>query len=311
MTPHVVAGIDIGGTGIAGVVVTRYGEVLASMTVPARTERGGLAVLGQIPPLVSELETLAGAKVSGVGVGAAGVIEAGTGQVLVASRVFQDWVGHRLAVELGDSLGLPVTVANDVNAFLLGELKWGVLQDVQDALGVMLGTGVGGAIALRGRLVEGSFGGAGEIGHTPRYSDHICTCGGIGHLETVTSGRSLALRYSERTGGNVVTGQEVTERARAGEGAARAVINAAGWALADALLAATTLLDISHVVVGGGVVTGAWDLLSPAVTSRILDNPPVSGRGLSVRSSRLTFPALGAATLALNDSLPDPRREVS
>lgn len=305
MTSHVVAGIDIGGTSISGVVVTRDGEVRASMTVPAMTDRGGLAVLGQIPPLVSELERLAGADVTGVGVGAAGVIESGTGRVLVASRVFQGWVGHHLAAELTESLGLPVTVANDVNAFLLGELQWGALQDVKDALGVMLGTGVGGAIALQGHLVEGRFGGAGEIGHTPRYSDHICTCGGIGHLETVASGRSLSLRYAERSG-DAVTGQEVTRRARAGDLVAQDVIDRAGWALADALLAATTLLDISHVVVGGGVVTGAWDVLSLAVMSRIAENPPVSGRGLIVRPSQLTFPALGAATLALKNSVPRP-----
>lgn len=311
MMRHAVAGVDIGGTSISGVVTMPDGEVRAAATVPAMTGSGGLAVLGQIPPLVRELETIAGMNVAGVGVGAAGVIEAGTGRVLVASKVFRDWVGHHLADELTDSLGVPVTVANDVNAFLLGELRWGALQDVQDALGVMLGTGVGGAIALRGRLVEGRFGGAGEIGHTPRYSEHICTCGGVGHLETLASGRSLALRYSERSGADAVTGKDVAERARAGDDTARAVIQEAGWALADALLAATTLLDISHVVVGGGVVVGAWDLMSPAVTSRIADNPPVSGRGIIVRPSRLRFPALGAATLALNIPASNPPSEAS
>ena len=260
MTREFVAGIDIGGTSISGVLATPGGEVAASITVPAMTGRGGLAVLGQIPPLVRELEDRAGTKVTGVGVGAAGVIEAGTGRVLVASQVFRDWVGHRLADELTATLGMTVTVANDVNAFLLGEMRWGALKDVQDALGVMLGTGVGGAIVLQGRLLEGRFGGAGEIGHTPRYSDHVCTCGGIGHLETLASGRSLGLRYGERSDGIAVTGEEVATRARAGDEDARAVVDAAGWALADALLAATTLLDISHVVVGGGVVglRGGW-----------------------------------------------------
>lgn len=293
-----VAGIDIGGTTVTGVVATPDGRVLASSTVAAMTASGGLAVLTQIPPLIAALQDLAGVKASSVGVGAAGVIEAGTGRVLVASKVFHDWVGHCLADELIAMLGVPVVVANDVNAFLMGEMRWGALRDSSDAIGVMLGTGVGGAVALERRLVEGRFGGAGEIGHTPRYSDLVCTCGGVGHLETVASGRSLALRYSELSGVETSSGRCVAEKARAGDDDARAVMTAAAEALGDALLTATTLLDVRHVVVGGGVM-GAWDLLAPPLLTRIAENPPVSGRGLIVRPAELTISAMGAATLVL------------
>lgn len=296
MAREAVVGVDIGGTMIHCVLMTPDGEVLTARSVATRT--GGRAVLSQVQALVGELQRDASVVVTGVGVGATGIIEPVTGRVLVSTSAFHDWVGHRLADELSALLTPPVTVSNDVRAFLLGEMRWGAMQDAQDVLGVTIGTGVGGAIALGGRLITGRSSGAGEIGHTPGYSGHVCPCGGVGHLETVASGPSIGLRYGERTGIRGETGVGVTRRARAGDTDALNVIQNAGRALADAMLSAVTLLDVNHVVVGGGVV-GAWDLLAPVVSERIAANPPISGDVLVVRPSIVAFPAMGAATLAL------------
>lgn len=296
-----VAGIDIGGTKLSAVAVTPGGTQLAAVGTRAATHRGGSAVLAQVVELVHDLELRAG-HVTAVGVGAAGVIDETDGVVLAASTVFRDWVGRAIATELGEALQRPVRVANDVNAFLAGELRWGALQDARDALGIMLGTGVGGAVAMDGVVLPGRHGGMGEIGHTPSYSAHRCTCGGIGHLETMTSGRSLGLRYGERAGTPPPTGREVARRARAGDPHAMAVMDDAGVALANAILSATTLLDIGHVVVGGGVAA-SWDLLQPRLEANIAANPPVTGRPLAIRRTQLDNTALGAASLAL-DALP-------
>lgn len=292
----VVVGIDIGGTTIHGLIMTPGGEVVASLSVP--TESGGRTVLRQVHRLVQDLLHGTQPRVAAVGVGATGIIETGTGRVLVSTSAFRDWVGHRLADELQSMLNLPVTVSNDVKAFLLGEMRWGSMRDARDVLGVTIGTGVGGAVALGGRVVEGQFSGAGEIGHFPGYSDRLCGCGGMGHLETVASGPALALSYAQRTGTANVTGLGVARRAREGDPDALAVIQEAGRALADAILAAVTLLDINHVVVGGGVV-GAWDLLSPLLNEAVAKNPSLSGRTLIVRASSVPFPAMGAASLVL------------
>ncbi|MCC2592014.1 ROK family protein [Tessaracoccus sp. OS52] len=298
-----VAGVDIGGTKVGAVAVTSDGVVLASRTAVAA--RGGSAVLAQVSTLVAQLESDTAAPVVAVGVGAAGVIDSANGLVLAASETFQDWTGRAIGEELQQSLARPVKVANDVNAFLLGELRWGALVGVRSALGIMLGTGVGGAIVLDGIVLEGSHGGAGEIGHTPSYSSHRCTCGGTGHLETMASGRSLGLRYSERAGGAPPTGREVAQLARTGDPTALLVFEEAGLALANAILSASTLLDVGHVVVGGGV-GGAWDVLGPTVERAIRANPPVTGRPLVIRPATLAYSAMGAASLVLGSGTRKP-----
>ena len=217
-----------------------------------------------------------------------------------ASESFTDWVGFAIGPELADALAVPVAAENDVNAFLHGELRWGAVAGADHALGVMLGTGVGGAIALDGRIFGGPRGAAGEIGHTPGYSDLTCTCGQVGHLETLASGRSIEARYAERTGGTgTATAAEIAERARAGEPDARGVFDAAGHALGLAIASAATLLDVGDVVVGGGV-RRAWDVLEPALRATIAENEPVSGYPLTVHPSVLgdRAVALGAAALA-------------
>lgn len=292
----VVAGIDIGGTKLAAVLVDENGRELAAATSPA--PRGGEAVLREVAMLVRRLESDAGCDAAALGVGAAGIIDSVAGRILAASEVFTDWVGRWLRSDLEALLQLPVAVTNDVNAFLLGEVHWGALSGVRDALGVALGTGVGGAILLDGVIFEGRHGAAAEIGHTPRYSDHVCTCGGRGHLETVASGRSIGLRYAERAGGPSRTGVEVALLAEGGDATAQQIYAEAGVALANAILSTTTLFDVDHVVIGGGVAR-AWHLIEPSYSVEVAGNPPVSGRALVTRTASLNSPAIGAATVAL------------
>ena len=163
----------------------------------------------------------------------------------------------------------------------------------------MLGTGVGGALLIGGRPHHGPRGGAGEIGHTPGYPGHRCTCGGVGHLETLASGRSLALRYADLTGRTGLTGADVATAARRGDTAAVEVFTRAAQALAQGIVVATTLLDLTDVVVGGGV-TAAWDLLGPLLTEALVADPPVTVPIPGVHRATLANPALGAAALALD-----------
>lgn len=297
---QVVAGIDIGGTKISALLVDDAGVTLASGTVAAPAREGGTAMSTAAAELVRELQASVGAEIVAAGVGAAGVIDPETGIVTAASASFTDWVGFPLARDLGSRLGVGVAVDNDVNAFLHGELRWGALAGSTNAIGIMLGTGVGGAIALNDSIFAGSRGAAGEIGHTPGYSEIVCTCGQRGHLETLASGRSIALRYGERSGETAeLSAFDVAERARAGDANARATFEAAGHAIAIAIATAVNLVDVQDVVIGGGV-RGAWDLLEPAITNTLRDNQPVSGYPLVVVPSALggQSVALGAGALA-------------
>lgn len=225
-------------------------------------------------------------ELAGIGVATMGVIDPRSGTVLTASDSIPGWTGHRLGAILRAAQPLPVAVLNDVNAFLLGEISRGALVGAHTALGVMLGTGVGGAVQLSGQLYAGDLGGAAEIGHMPGFGDLRCTCGGRGHLETLASGRSLAQRYRERTGTPVAGAAEVADRAGAGDPLAREVFTDAGVALGRALAMAGTLFDLDRVVCGGGV-TASWDLIEPGLEQAIADNPLVSGRKLRIRRAAL------------------------
>lgn len=296
---HVVAGLDIGGTKISAVLCDRSGTVLADGVVPAPAREGGPAMTAAAAALVRSLEQGSGLVAVAAGVGAAGVIDQASGTVRAASESFTDWVGYAIGPELSNALGVPVAAENDVNAFLMGELRWGSVAGSAHAIGITLGTGVGGAVAIDGRILSGPHGAAGEIGHTPGYSDLVCTCGQVGHLETLASGRSIEARYAERVGADGTSGVEIAELARAGDADATAVFDAAGHALALAIATAVNLFDVVEVVVGGGV-REAWDVLEPSLSATLAENGPVSGLALAVHPARLggRAVALGAAALA-------------
>ncbi|MCR2801134.1 ROK family protein [Microbacterium sp. zg-Y818] len=294
---RVVAGIDIGGTKTAAVLIAADGTVIARATRGTPAREGGAAMSEAAACMVEEMYGSSGVRADAVGVGAAGVVDPDTGTIRAASDTFTDWAGFALGERLSARLSLPVKVENDVNAFLLGERAWGAARG-SDVLGVMLGTGVGGALVLGGRLRHGPHGAAGEIGHTPGYGDLPCTCGLTGHLETIASGTSIARRYGAATGSPVESARVVAQRARAGDPDALAVFADAGRAVALACVSAATLVDLPLAVVGGGVV-GAWDLLEPAVQSTLATDPPVSGVPLRIVPGALRSDAvvLGAAAL--------------
>ena len=295
----VVAGLDIGGTGTSVVLVD--GErVVARQHGATPAGEGGPAMVAAAAGLVrSALRAAPGTRLAGAGVGAAGVVDPATGTVVAASDSFAGWAGFGLADALGDALGVPVAVENDVNAFALGEARSGAARGLADVLAVTLGTGVGGALVLGGNLYRGPSGAAGEIGHVAGFGDLPCTCGGRGHLETLASGRAVARAYERATGLAVPGARQVAELARAGDGDARRAFDGAAHAVGRAAVLVATLLDVTDVVVGGGVAS-AWDLLGPGIAASVRREPPVSGADVRVAPSALgrEAVALGAATVA-------------
>lgn len=306
MTMGVIAGIDIGGTKISAILVDDDGAVRARGVVAAPASHGGPAMADAAAGLVLSLVTEGDEQLVAAGVGAAGVIDSEHGVVRAASGLFAGWAGFPLADELAARLAAPVRIENDVNAFLQGEVTWGA--GGRDVLGLMLGTGVGGAVVLDGELRHGPHGAAGEIGHTPGYSADVCTCGQRGHLETVASGRSIGLRYAERTGRSGADARAVADLARAGDEDAAIVYAEAGRAVALAGASAAGLLDLTTVIVGGGVAL-AWDLLEPAITASLVTDSPVSGIPLRIGPARLGGDAVAlGAVAAARLHLPVPVR---
>lgn len=291
-----VLGIDIGGIGTKVALLDSDGTLLGHDRAP--TPQGGAAMADVAARLGSELARAHHRTVVAAGAGVAGVVEGGV--VVAASSSFSGWTGFPVLAAFEERLQVPVVVDNDVNAFLVGEVRLGAARGARDALGIALGTGVGGALWLDGELYNGPRGAAGEIGHMPGFGEEPCTCGQKGHLETLASGRGIARRYAALGGAPVTNGaQEVAARARAGDPVAAGVFTDAGAGVARAALVVAAILDVVEVVVGGGVA-GAADLLRPGIEEVVAAEPPVSGRPLQVRFAALgpAAASVGAATMA-------------
>ncbi|SDQ20861.1 glucokinase [Curtobacterium sp. UNCCL20] len=291
----VVAGVDVGGTNTKVILATPTLDVVDRIDLPTPAHAGGAAIVAAAVEAVTDLLDRHRASLTGVGVGAAGVVDRATGTVLVTGNSFTGWAGHGVTDSFTAALGVPATLDNDVNAFLLGEVATGAVAGESDVLGMTLGTGVGGAFVLGGALFAGPRGAAGEIGHVPGFGDALCTCGQIGHLETIAGARGIADRYAERSGRRASV-REIAEAARAGDTDAAAVFESAGWGLARAALLTAGILDVTTVVIGGGIAR-SWDLLEPAITAAIALEPPVSGAPIRLAQSTLGSDAvaLGAA----------------
>ncbi|MFJ9821931.1 ROK family protein [Streptomyces sp. NPDC101151] len=296
--PQLLAGVDIGGTATEVVLCAADLGVVDRLTVPTLAHGGGAAMVGAALDALRVLLARTPGRLLGVGIGAAGVVDARAGRILVASDSFRDWAGFPVTETVEEALGVPAYLDNDVNAFLRGEVVRGAVTGERHVLGMTLGTGVGGALWLDGGLYDGPHGAAGEIGHVPGFGDLRCTCGGRGHLETLASGRSIAARYAERTGLST-TARRVAEAAAVGDPDALAVYESAGAAVARAILVTAGLLDVTTFVIGGGV-SRAWALLEPSVQRALASEPPVSGRSVRVLPAHLggDAVAVGAASRA-------------
>lgn len=206
------------------------------------------AVVDAVVTAVEHLRAKAGARVHGVGVGLAGVIDRATG--LVRHATYADWHDVDLAGLLQERIGLPVVVDNDVNTLVANEKWFGAGRGVDDVLVVSVGRGVGLGLVLDGRLYRGAVGGAGEFGHTKVADGPDCACGGRGCLEALVGEPALRARAA-RVLGRPVELDEAADAARAGDPAVREIFTTAGRLLGTAVGNLVNLLNPALVVLAG------------------------------------------------------------
>ena len=226
-------GVDVGGTKIAAGVVDEEGAVLERIQ-RASPANDRASILDTIVDCALELKESRPEAVA-VGIGAAGFVS--SDRNTMASGTNLDWTGVRIGDVVAERVGLPVVVENDANAAGWAEARFGAGAGKRNVLVVTLGTGVGGAIVIDGRLVRGAAGFAAEIGHINVEPDgRPCGCGQRGCLERYGSGTALgvngwelarfqpsyAARIIELSGGNPehISGKAVTAAAREGDPAA-------------------------------------------------------------------------------------------
>lgn len=267
-------GIDIGGTGIKAAIVDESGRILQHGETPTRAYEGAAAVLSRVEQLAQSLLGRAGTPVLGCGVGSAGRIDHRRGQVVFASGNLPGWSGLALGPELSRRLGLPVSVDNDVNAAATAEGWVGAARGAPDYLMLTLGTGVGGAVVIGGKMWRGARSGAGEVGHMTLYPGGLpCNCGGQGCAEQYVSAKALTRRANEALGqGHPFRGiREVLSAAERGaphrREASRRGVELFAADLALLFVNVQQAFDPQVVVIGGGIVRLGywWDRLLESV----------------------------------------------
>jgi glucokinase len=280
-------GIDIGGTKIAGGLVSEDGMIVRQERRP--TPAGdGEAIIEAVVEIVQSLR--ADGEIAGVGVAAPGFIDAAQSTVYYTPNI--PWRSEPLRADLAAQLpGLDITIDNDANAAGWAEYRFGAGRGRRDMTLLTVGTGVGGAIVTEGRLFRGGFGAGAEIGHMRVVPGGLpCGCGQRGCIEQYGSGRAL-LRYANEIADQRGIGQALAAaRAEHGEldghhvyelivaqdpGALFALRELGGW-LGQAAASLSAVLDPELFVFGGGVAA-AGDLLLEPIREAYLAHLPARG----------------------------------
>ncbi|MGN7454034.1 ROK family protein [Paenibacillus pasadenensis] len=247
-----VLGIDIGGTGIKGAVLSPSGRLLAQASLPTEAARGREAVLRTAEALVLELLERC-PDAAALGIASAGRIDAERGAVVYATANLPGWTGLRLADWAERSFGLPACADNDANAALLGEARLGAARGLSDAVLLTLGTGVGGANLVGGRIVRGAGWSGGEWGHAVLVpGGRPCNCGRRGCAETYLSGSALMHGAARRLGRPGLSPAELERLLFERDGAAQDAMREYAARLALFLANLQAGLDPAAVVLGGG-----------------------------------------------------------
>ncbi len=250
-------GIDLGGTKIEALALSPEGEEYGRRRIP--TPRNDYeATLRVVAGLACALVgTIGRENIAGIGVGIPGSLSPRTGLVRNANSTWLN--GRAFHRDLQSLVELPLVVENDANCFALSEAADGAGQGYRTVFGVILGTGVGGAIVSNGELLKGRNAVAGEWGHNPLpWPDESekevthCYCGKAGCIETFLSGPALEQQYRARTGA-AAEAKLIAERAAKGDAACEAALSVYARRLAKSLAAVVNVVDPDVIVFGGGV----------------------------------------------------------
>ncbi len=267
---RIYVGVDLGGTKILAVAFDSKLKVLATEKAKTPRDAHASSIVAALTETVRKAIAASGKSLDlgGVGVSVPGPLDRAKGIVrFTPSMGFKD---YKLGQELAGMFGVPTYLENDVQAGVYGELRAGALRGRQNAVGVFVGTGIGGGIVIDGKLYRGSTGSAGEVGHMILHEGGAaCGCGNYGCLEALASrtamakdaiaqsatGKAPALYSLAGSDLRKCRSSVLYESIEAGDkGVKKAVDRAASW-LGVGLANLVHLLNPEAIVVGGGVVT--------------------------------------------------------
>jgi glucokinase len=312
-----VVAIDLGGSKIAAAIISPKYKILAREYHPTLASQGVDSVINRIASAVEQITAATGTALSqtcGISIAAAGAIDQKRGMVTLSPNL-PGWRDVPLSGIIQERLRSQIWLINDANAAALGEHYLGAGRGAKNLIYLTVGTGIGGAIIIEGRLYTGVCGSAGEIGHmTIDTNGPRCECGNVGCLETLASGKAIAREAVRRIGsgerpslaelvnGKIadITAREVAIAARQGDPLAGSIINNAAAYLGVGMVNLVNIFNPEIIIVGGGVAGMGDLLLNPArqvVRERAF---PVSSAAVRIVTTELGHDAglLGATRLA-------------
>ena len=280
-------GIDIGGTKILGALVDEQGTVVQEKRI-ASPAQDPSRMVEDVAGLITELLEIE-PEVAGIGVAAAGFIDAERSKVLYAPNL--NWRNEPLKQRISEKVGREVVIENDANAAGWAEFRFGAAQSYGSMMMLTLGTGVGGAVVADGKLMRGGFGIGGELGHVTVVDGGIkCGCGRLGCVEQYSSGTALlrelrriavegnsaGARLRELAGDAELTGHHAYLAFQEGDPATIEQVEVAAEYLARAMGSLVAVLDPEVFVIGGGLSDLGKGILEP-ITRHFSAQLPASG----------------------------------
>ena len=271
-------GVDLGGTKIAAAALNaQTGALAGALTVPTQAHEGPEAVIARVAHVVERVYCGLGLErgdIAGLGVGVPGYINPETGTTLLLPNLPGAWRGLEAGAMLREQTGLPTALINDARAFVLAEATQGAGRGAHAVVGLTLGTGIGGGIAIDGHLLLGISGSAGEAGHMTIDPDGPpCNCGNNGCLEQFASGPAISAlgvkavlhgattSIGDLAGGDLraITPELIRQAAEGGDAVAREILARAGRYLGIGVANLVTTLSPNRVILGGSVaLLGKW-----------------------------------------------------
>ena len=266
-------GIDLGGTTVKLAYFDQAGTMLDKWEIPTRTENGGEKILPDIAASVQEYlvkHQISRGDIIGLGIGVPGPVD---GKGVVNGCVNLGWGSFNVSATLSELTGFPVMAGNDANVAALGEYWKGGAQGCDNMMMVTLGTGVGAGIVVDGRVVHGTHGAGGEVGHmviNPLETEHAANgdCGTVEQYCSATGVVFLAKRALAACSSDSVlrrkenfTCKDVFDAAAAGDSLAAQVLEQVYGYLGLFLAAVCCTVDPEAVVIGGGVSRAGQPLL--------------------------------------------------
>jgi len=267
-------GIEIGGTKLQAGIGLRDGKLLALVRRTVDPAKGGAGIREQIPSLIDEVITRAGAApedLAGLGIGFGGPVDSKRGRILLSHQI-EGWSDFPLRDWVQKKVEVPVVLQNDAKTAALAEATLGAGKGLKRIFYITVGSGVGGGLVIEGVPDVGQGLGAGEIGHTWVPDPDT---GKPDKLEHVASGWSIGKRGSRRLG-RELTGVEVAALAEKGDAAAKRVVEESAEALAVGIGNVLALLHPERFIVGGGVSLMGdlwWGPLRKALADRFAFQP--------------------------------------